>query len=123
MNNLEQKIKEFSQAIRETKECQAFKKAARTYDNDKEAQKLMNDFQIAQQELAILREGNFSGQEEQEEKYGILLKGVRTNAAINELVEARKKMEILIGDLAIGISNDIGFPFNLPPKKSCGCSG
>jgi cell fate (sporulation/competence/biofilm development) regulator YlbF (YheA/YmcA/DUF963 family) len=122
MNNLEQKIKEFSQAIQETRECQVFKKAAQTYDNDKEAQKLMNDFQVAQQQLVILREGNFSGQEEPEKKYEILLKEVRANAAINEFVEARKKMEILVGDLATTVSNEIGFPFNLPPKKSCGCS-
>jgi cell fate (sporulation/competence/biofilm development) regulator YlbF (YheA/YmcA/DUF963 family) len=123
MNNLEQKIGEFSRAIRETKECQAFQKAAQAYGNDKAAQKLMNDFTMAQQELAILEGGNFSGQEAQKEKYEALLKEVRANGPINELVESRKKMEILVGDLAVTLSNAIDFPFNLPPKKGCGCSG
>lgn len=55
MNNLEKITKEFSQAIRETKECQNFEKAARIYAADIAAQKLMNDFQATQQELLILQ--------------------------------------------------------------------
>ncbi|MFA5068198.1 MAG: YlbF family regulator [Candidatus Izemoplasmatales bacterium] len=45
MNNLEKITKEFSQAIRETKECRNFEKAAQAYAADIAAQKLMNDFQ------------------------------------------------------------------------------
>lgn len=123
MNNLGQKIREFSQAIQETKVCQAYKKAAQIYNNDKKAQILMNDFTMAQQELVILVQGNFSGQEKQKEKLEALLREVRASLVINEWIKSQRQMEILIGDLAIAISNDIGFPFNLPPKKGCGCSG
>ena len=123
MNNLDQKIKEFSQTIRETKDYQAYKKAAEIYDNDKEAQKLLNDFQMAQQELAILREGNFTGQEEQKEKFDYLLGKVRDNGVINEWIDNRNKIEGLVGDLAVALSRDLDFPFTLPPKKGCGCSG
>lgn len=87
MNNLDQKIQEFSQAIRETKECQAYKQAALAYGSDGAAQKLLNDFQMAQQELAILQEGGFSGQEEQKAKYENLLDEVRKNKVINEWFE------------------------------------
>ena len=123
MDNLENYTKEFSRAVRESKECRDFQKAARVYAADSAAQKLMDDFQMAQQELAILREGNFSGQVEAQEKYNLLLEQVRNNTPINDLAEARKKMAAMVGELALAISNDIGFPFTLPPKKGCGCSG
>jgi cell fate (sporulation/competence/biofilm development) regulator YlbF (YheA/YmcA/DUF963 family) len=123
MNNLDQKIQEFSQAIQETKECQAYKQAALAYGSDMEAQKLLDDFQMAQQELAILQDGGFSGQEEQKTQYESLLDEVRKNKVINEWFESRRQMEILIGDLATALSHDLGFPFSLPPKKSCGCGG
>jgi cell fate (sporulation/competence/biofilm development) regulator YlbF (YheA/YmcA/DUF963 family) len=121
MNNLEETITNFSRAVRETKVCRDFQDAAQVYAADPAAQKLMNDFQMAQQELAILQEGNFSGQAELEEKYNSLLEQVRANVAINNLADARKKMATLVGDMAVQISNNIGFPFTLPPKKSCGC--
>ncbi|GEM_PF-961133 len=123
MNNLDEKAGEFCAAIKETEEWQAYQKAAKIYGDDKGAQILMNDFLMAQQELAILQEGGFSGQEEQKEKFEVLLEQVRKNKAINELANARKKMEALVGDLAVSVSNDIDFPFNLLPKKSCGCCG
>jgi len=121
MNNLDQKIQEFSGAIQETKECRAYKQAELAYNGDSIAQKLLDDFQMAQQELAILQEGGFSGQEEQKAKYENLLDEVRKNKVINEWFESRRQMEILIGDLATALSHDLGFPFVLPPKKSCGC--
>ena len=122
MNNLEQKVGEFCAAIQETKEYRDYREAAEIYDRDKAAQELMKDFQMAQQELAILRDGGFSGWEEQEKKLRSLLDEVKKNETINKFSESRRKMEILIGDLALAISNDIDFPFNLPPKKGCGCS-
>lgn len=123
MDNLEQKISDLSQAIRETKQYRDHENAARVYGGDEAAQKLMNDFQMAQQEYLILQQGGFSGQEEAKVRFEDLLDGVRSNKPINELVEARRKMEDLVGGLAVALSNDIGFPFNLPPKKGCGCSG
>jgi cell fate (sporulation/competence/biofilm development) regulator YlbF (YheA/YmcA/DUF963 family) len=123
MNNLDQKIGEFSLAIKETKEYLAYKQAAQIYDADRASQILLNDLQMAQQAVDIFEQGNFSGLDEQKKKYEDLLEKVRKNEAINEWVKTRKQMEILVGELATAISNDIGFPFNLPPKKGCGCSG
>jgi hypothetical protein len=120
MNNLDQKFKNFPKPSG-TKECQAYKQAALAYGSDGAAQKLLNDFQMAQQELAILQEGGFSGQEEQKAKYENLLDEVRKNKVINEWFETQKQMGVLIGDLATALSHDLNFPFSLPPKKSCGC--
>ncbi|MFA5068199.1 MAG: hypothetical protein WC466_09255 [Candidatus Izemoplasmatales bacterium] len=68
-----------------------------------------------------MQEGNFSRQEELKKKYDLLREQVRASAAINNLINNRKKMEAIVGNLAIEISNNINFPFTLPPKKSCGC--
>lgn len=123
MNILEQKLKEFCQAIVETKEYQAYKTAAKAYENDKEAQELLNDFQMAQQTLAIFRQGNFPGQEEQKGKVENLSKEVRQNKIINEWVKTQRQLKNLTGDLAISISGNLDFPFTLPPQKGCGCGG
>ncbi|MCU0652902.1 MAG: YlbF family regulator [Candidatus Pacebacteria bacterium] len=123
MNNLEQKIVEFSQAVRETKEWQAYTEAARAYESDKAAQKLPEDLQMAQGTLDAIEQGNFPGREEQRAAYEHLLDQVRKNRVIDDFFDARKRLEALVGDLATTISHEINFPFTLPPKKSCGCSG
>lgn len=123
MSNLHEKACDFCAAIKETKEWRAYQNAAKIYGEDENARKLMNDFAMARQELAILQEGGFSGQEEQRKIFESLREQVRKNKAIGDLADARKKMEALVGDLAVAISNDIDFPFNLPPKKNCGCHG
>ena len=123
MNNLEQKIIEFSQAIRETKEWRDYTEAARAYGSDKDAQKLLEDLQMAQGELDILEQGNFSGQEEQRKVYDALLDKVRANRTINDRFDTRKRLETLIGELAVTLTQKIDFPFTLPPKKGCGCGG
>ena len=123
MDNLDQKTEDFCGAVVETKEYQAYKKAAEAYSNDKEAQKLLNDFQMAQQELAILQDGDFSGVEEQNKKYEDLLDQVRENEVINRWFDTQKELATLIGGLATAISGTLGFPFTLPPKKGCGCGG
>jgi len=123
MNGLEQKLQEFCQAVEETKEYQNYKNAAKIYDADKMAQKLLEDFQMARQELAILGQGNFSGQEEQKEKVEILLKEVQKSRVIGDWIISQRQLESLVGDLAATVSNRLDFPFTLPPKKGCGCSG
>ncbi len=122
MNNLEQKIKEFIEAIKETKEFQDYQKAAEIYKQDNDAQTLLKDFQMAQQNLAILKQGNFSGQEEQREKVEELQKQVNSNDIIKNWIEKRKKFQDLVDSLATNISSDINFPF-IYTQKSKGCCG
>lgn len=123
MNNLEQKIVDFSLAIRETKEWQDFQKAAQVYEGDKASQKLLGDLQMAQGTLDAIEQGNFPGLEEQKAVYEDLLGQVRQNRAINDLFDNRKCLETLIGQVATTLSHEINFPFTLPPKKGCGCGG
>ena len=122
MNNLEQKIKDFSEAIRETKEYQAYKKAAEIYNNDKHAQELLNEFNVARQNVAIFRQGNFPGLEEENKKLDDLFKKVKNNNAINDWTKTQAELQLLIGGMATELSNSIEFPFTLP-QSGGGCCG
>ena len=122
MNNLDQKIKEFSEAIRETKEFQVYEKANEVFKKDKEAQKLLEDFQMAKQTLAIFQQGSFPGQEEQREKVENLLKEVRKNEVIKEWIESQRRLQDLVSRLATILSSDLNFPFTLP-QGGGGCCG
>jgi len=122
MNNLDQKIKEFSEAIRETKEFQNYAKANNAFQENKDAQKLLKDFQEAQQTLAIFIQGNFPGQKEQRKKVENLLKEVRKNEIINEWIKTQRNLQALIGNLATALSNDLNFPFTLPQQGGGCCS-
>lgn len=120
MNNLDQKTKEFLEAIRQTQEFQDYEKANERFQSDEEAKKLLQDFQAARQNLAILQQGNFPGLEGQKEKTEKLLTEVRKNKVINDWMQSQDKLQKLIGELADFLSNELGFPFT-PPQKGCGC--
>ncbi len=122
MNNLNQKTEEFIATIKETKEFQNFKKASEIYEKDENAQKLLKDFQMAQQKLAILQEGSFSGQQNQKEKVDSLRKEVSKNEAIKNWIDAQRKFQGLVGGLASAISNSLNFLF-VPSKKRVSCCG
>lgn len=119
-NNLNQKTKEFSEAIRQTQEFQDYEKANEKFQSDEEAQKLLQDFQEARRNLEILQQGSFSGVEEQKEKTEKLLTEVRKNKVINDWMQSQDKLQKMISELAGFLSNDLGFPFT-PPQKGCGC--
>lgn len=122
MNNLNQKTEEFIATIKETKEFQNFKKASEIYEKDENAQKLLKDFQMAQQKLAILQEGSFSGQQNQKEKVDSLRKEVGKNEVIKNWIDAQRKFQGLVGGLASAISSSLKFPF-VPSKKRVSCCG
>ncbi|MDZ7611215.1 MAG: YlbF family regulator [Candidatus Moranbacteria bacterium] len=119
MSDLNLKLKEFSQAIRETKEYQAYQKAAEIYKKDQNAQQLLKDFQTAQQNVNIYQQGSFSGIEEQKKEYENLLKEVRENKAINDWIKTQKDVQELVGVLAAELSQEIDFKFTPPEKRGC----
>lgn len=119
MNNLEQKTKELSEAIRQTKEFKEYQKANKEFQSDEMSKKLLQDFQKEKQTLIILKQGGFSGVDSQKEKVEKLSAEVRKNKVIKNWVESREKLQKLTGSLATSLSNDFGFPFTPPPKKSC----
>lgn len=119
MNNLDQKTKEFLESIKQTEEFKNYQKANNEFQSDKKAQELLKDVQEAEQTLSILRDGSFEGLEEQKKKTEKLLDEIRKNKIINEWIQSRNKLQSLVGELAAFLSEDIGFTFTPPQKRSC----
>lgn len=119
MSNLENKLKEFTEAIRQTSEFQDYLEADRNFKSDKEAQKLLNDFQEAKGALVILEQGGFSGVEEQRGKTDKLFNEVKNNIIINNWLKSQERVRGLISELGKELEEDTGFPFTPPPKRSC----
>ena len=117
---LEQKTKDFVEALIATPEYQAFKKAQDNFDGDSEAKQLVDDFNNAQQTYAVFRQGDFTGIEEQKGRLDQLQDKLQQNAKISELMESEKNLQDLVSELASHISEEIGVPFN-QPQASCCC--
>ncbi len=119
MENLNKKIKELSEAILETEEFKTYQKTKEELENDEKSSKLFNDFQEAQQKLAIFQQGDFPEKEEQKKKTEELLSQVRKDKKINNWIQAQKALGTLTGEIATALSNEVNFPVTLPTKK-CG---
>ena len=119
---LEQKTKDFIEALRETPEYQAFKKAQDNFDSDNEAKQLVDDFNNTQQTYTVFRQGAFPGIEEQRKRLNQLRSKLEQNTKVSELLKSEKEFQLLVSVLASHISQEIGFPFN-QPQASGGCCG
>ncbi len=122
MKDLKEKIEDFTNTIKESKEFKDYYKAKEEFEKDKDANELFKNFQKAQQELSILIHGKFDGEEKQRKEVEKLFNKVKENKKINNWLETQKKLQILIGKITIEISNSLKFPFSLPSKCSGGCS-
>lgn len=121
MNNLDQKTNEFLDAIRQTNEFKNYQKAKEKFLSDKDAQKLLAEYQEAEQTLVILEQGGFSGADSQKEKTGKLLNEVRKNKTVSEWIKSQNRLQVLISDLATVLSNNVGLKFI--PTQRRGCCG
>ncbi len=123
MSDIDKKIKEFSSRIKELKEFQVYQKAAEAYFDDKSAQELLHEYQLALKNVDIYRYGNFPAEEvEAKDKiFQDLLEKVRNNEKINNWISSKNKVQEVLGDIAGAISNDLGIEF--APQKKGGCCG
>lgn len=119
---LEETIKDFIQAITDTPEYQTFKKAQDSFNKDKDAKKLLADFQNTQQTCAVFRQGGFSGVEEQEKRLRQLQHRLQQNLKINELIKSQRNLQSLVFELTNQISQEINFPF-AQSQGGGGCCG
>lgn len=117
---LEQKTKEFIQALTETAEFKAFAKAQDVFNRDEKAKKLLADFQSTQQTHAVFHQGGFPGVEDQEKRLRELQHRLQQNPKIKGLIEGQRDLQLLVSDLVNKISLGISFPF-APPQGSGGC--
>ncbi|MDA3802573.1 MAG: YlbF family regulator [Patescibacteria group bacterium] len=119
MSNLQHKLKEFTESIRQTSEFQDYLEADKNFKSSEEAKKLLDDFQEAKGALVILKQGGFSGVEEQKEKTDKLFNEVKNSSIINNWLQSQEKVGGLISELGKALEEDTGFPFTPPPKRSC----
>lgn len=116
---IENKTKEYIQALSEADEVKAHKKAVEEFESDSEAKKLLADFQEAQQTYSIFRQGGFDGVKEQEEKVKDLNDKLSKNKKIQNLIKTQQDLQSLVGDLVGDISQGINFPFVQPQRGGC----
>lgn len=119
---LEEKTKDFIQALADSPEYQSFKKAREEFESDKDAKKLLTDFQETQQTYAVFRQGGFLGVADQEKKLRELQHRLQQNKKINNLITSQREFQIFVSDIVNEISQKINFPF-APQQTGGGCCG
>lgn len=120
MDKLNQRLKEFSKSVRETKEFQNYKKASDALEKDIKAKQLLYTFQDAQQTLAVFSRGSFSGLEEQKKKFSELNDEFQKNAVLVEWANAQNELQGLLSNLIGRLSEEIDFPFVASGGGCCG---
>lgn len=119
---LEEKTKDFIQALTDSPEHQSLKKAREEFESDKDAKKLLTDFQETQQTYAIFRQGGFPGVADQEKRLRELQRRLQQNQKINNLITSQREFQIFVSDIVNEISLRINFPF-APQQTGGGCCG
>lgn len=117
--NLVEKIDELAKTVKETNKYKNYKQAKDSFEEDSEARGLLNDFQEAKSELAILSDGGFEGVEKQRKKVKRLSNEVLDNEEIQQFMKAKKEYQKLVDQIAATLSDKIDFPVHKPKKKSC----
>ena len=117
---LEEKIKDFTQALIDSSEYQSFQKAQEEFDTDTEAKTLLSDFQNTQQTYSVFRQGGFPGTDDQEKKLRELQKRLQQNKKINNLIRSQRDLQTFIAGIVDDISRGINFPL-VPPQSGGGC--
>ena len=118
---LEEKTKDFIQAFTDSPEYLSLKKAREEFESDKDAKKLLSDFQETQRTYAIFRQGGFPGIEDQEKRLRQLQHRLRQNQKISSLIRSQQELQTLISDLVQNISREINFPFSIPQTGGSCC--
>ncbi len=113
------KTKVYIQALLETEEHITYKKALSDFKNDKEATKLLSDWQEAQNSYMVLRRGGFGGAEEAEQKFRELNKVFAKNNKIQLLIKSQTRLQSLVTGLVGDINRGIDFPFVQPQQGGC----
>lgn len=117
---LDEKTKNFVQALTDSREYQSFQKAQTEFDSDADAKKLLSDFQSTQQTYSVFQQGGFPGTDDQEKKLRELQRRLQQNRKINNLITSQRDLQMLIGDIVNDISQGINFPL-IPQQSGGGC--
>lgn len=103
--------KEFGQALADCDECRAVKEGQETLRKDKEASKLLSDYQSTQRSIQTVRMwGGKTAKDELEELRKLEAK-INSNGIIQNLLDAQKRKQEVLGSLNTEVSNLLGINF------------
>lgn len=110
---------EFGEALADCEECRAVKQAQEALRRDREAGKLLSDYQLIQRsiQMALMR-GKTIAKDELDEFRELEAK-INSNPIINNLSDAQKRLQEMLGTLNAEISNLLGIDF--ASNSGAGC--
>ncbi len=111
MNNLDQKIKEFSDYIKQTPEFIRFQKAAEKLENDKSALNVFQDVQERIQTIAILQQNGLPVSIEQQQELRDAQAKMRQNEICMEYLRAQNTAVALARKICNQLTAITGVPF------------
>lgn len=119
MNNLDQKIKEFSEYILQTSEFARFQKAAERLENNKNALLIIQDVQERIQTINALQQNGLPVSDEQRQVFGM----VQTKMRANEICMEYLRSQNIAVSTARKICNQLTQATGIPFASGSGCCG
>jgi len=102
--------REFGEALADCDECRAVKEGQETLRKDKEASKLLSDYQSTQRSIQMARMWGGRAKDELNELKNLEAK-INSNYVIKNLLDAQKRKQEVLGSLNTEVSNLLGINF------------
>lgn len=103
--------REFGEALADCDECRAVKEGQETLRKDKEASKLLSDYQSTQRSIQMNQMwGGRIAKDELNELRSLEAK-VKSNKIIKNLLDAQTRLQEMLGSLNTEVSNLLGINF------------
>ena len=103
--------REFGQALADCDECRAVKEGQETLRKDKEASKLLSDYQSTQRSIQTARMWGGKTAKDELEELRKLEEKINSNGIIQNLLDAQKRQQEVLGSLNTEVSNLLGINF------------
>lgn len=118
-NKILEAAEEFGQALADCAECKAVKQTQEALRNDIEAMQLLSDYQSTQCSIQMSKMWGGRVAENELDKLRSLEVKVKSNKIIKNLLDAQKRLQEMLGNLNMEISNLLGIDF--ASNSSAGC--
>lgn len=110
--------REFGKALADCEECRAVEEAQQALQKDREARRLLSDYQSGQRSIQMARMWGRIAKNELKELKNLEAK-VKSNQTIKNLMDAQKRLQEMLVSLNAEISNILGIDF--ASNSSAGC--
>lgn len=103
--------REFGEALADCQECQRVEEAQESLRKDREARELLSNYQSIQRSIQMARMwGGKTAKDELEELRGLEAK-INSNRIIQNLLDAQKRLQEMLGNLNAEVSGLLGIDF------------